>query len=105
MPSNNKRIAVYAPDLISPIRHLKYRDAKGLVDRGRAEFIDPLSIRLIEPNVVATSSSLINGNKQGAVYELAAIDKNPQYFDGGLTRTEHQPAKFSPWKGARIGHQ
>lgn len=74
-----------------------------MVHNGLAKRIDAFAIE-----IVSKSQHRKRGQKashQGGVYELAAIDKFPRIYLGGLTRTEHQPSKHHPFKGARVNHQ
>lgn len=105
--SSHRRVAVCRTSLERPLYHVKFKVAKELVQRGRAEFIgdDDRAIRLIQIDPVAASSIVINGNRQGGVYERAAIERNRQYVPGGLMRNEHKPAPFMSCSGAKVGHQ
>jgi hypothetical protein len=103
--SSNLRVAVYLEGLERPRYHVKFRFAKELIASGRAVMIDFKAIRLVKPEVIVETSNRVSGSNQGAAYEGVAIDANRRIFQGGLTRNEHQPAAFSAFKGARVGHQ
>lgn len=87
-----------------PAQKIKLKFARELVAQGVAEW-SGRDLKMSPSREVATSCELIWGDKQGFTIESAAIDKNPRFFQGGLTRDEHKPAKFQLFKGARVGHQ
>lgn len=94
------------PATDKPFRRIKQKQATDLVRRGIAEVIGELSLRYCgHREIVRSSMAIPKGNHQGEAYESAAIDTNPRFFQGGLTRNEHQPKKFEPFKNARVGHQ
>jgi len=74
-----------------------------LVGNGYAEVTGDRSIRLF-PKKIAISHETAT-SYQGDAYFAAAIDKNAQFVQGGLTRHEHQPAMVSRYQGAKVGHQ
>jgi hypothetical protein len=100
----NTKISVYRAGDNRPFWSMKQKAAMRLVLEGRADFIEAKAIRLKSPAIVAKSSALIGAGNQGETYELSAIEKHCHIVQGGLTRNEHQPAQFSPCKGARVGH-
>ena len=108
---NNARIAIFEshrPATDKPILHVKNKHAKEMILRGKAVRCDERNIKLLAPNAreIAISCRYVDARwNQGAVYESAAIDTSPVVFQGGLNRTETQPAKFQIAKGARVGHQ
>lgn len=100
------RIAVFKGLKTNPSYHLKPKAAVELVRDGLAKYIGPNAIRLISVEPVAKSAHQVAGSqRQGRVYLSAAADPNRRYLQGGLQRTEHNPPKFDPWMGAKVGHQ
>ena len=84
--------------------HLKYKKVMEFVADGRAILIDNRTARLLKKVPAVISSDLLECGQERAYLE-SSIDKHPRFFTGGLTRNEHQPAKFQIAKGARVGHQ
>lgn len=101
----NNRIAVYGQVASEPHCHYKFKRAKELVDRGKAEFINSRSIRVIVKPQIAPSSTLLGNSGQGKNYERCAIEPKRQIVQGGLVRTEVRPAPTSRFQGAKVGHQ
>lgn len=101
----NSRVAVFHVGGSEPSYHTKYGIAAGWVARGLAEFIDSRSVRLIAKQGPISSSERTPASKQGRVYHVMANTKHRSVFQGGLVRTEHQPARVSPPSGAKVGHQ
>jgi hypothetical protein len=95
------------PDEDKPWYYIKRENASEIVVTGKAVWLDKHAIQLQETHrdVAVSSVAVSKSNRQGAIYELAAIDKNRQYYSGGLNRTEKQPRSFVPMAGAKVGHQ
>jgi hypothetical protein len=82
--------------------YIKKRLAISLVDRGFATF-GPNRNSILSVPIQPVGPHLRCGQQRP--YEQLGIEKFPIVFLGGLTRTEHKPAKFDRHKGARVGHQ
>jgi hypothetical protein len=103
---NNAQVSVFEayqnPETDYPIYHIKHKKAVQMVAAGIAEQYGDRTVKL---KPIGAPISAFVPSKQGWVYESLAADPNPQIVQGGLTRTEHKPAKFEIAKGARVGHQ
>jgi hypothetical protein len=104
-PKLPKMVGIFRPGGRSPFIHLERKQVTDLVARGIAVQVDDGAAHLTPKIPIAKSSNLLKTSHQAEAYELAAIDPHRKYFSGGLTRNEHQPAKFERWHGAKVGHQ
>lgn len=102
----DNRVGVFVGDSKVPLYRLKPKAATRLVANGRAKIIGVRAIRITPSDKeTAVSTDAIRESRQRIAYEMAGSDCHPRFFQGGLTRTEHQPAQIDKFQGAKVGHQ
>lgn len=102
---SHRSIAVYGSNATEPHLFYRVKRALELVKRGLAVVEGEQAVRLVFKPTVAPSCDRLGKSSQGKVIEKAGIETQLQWVQGGLVRTEHQPAPFSIAKAARVGHQ
>lgn len=77
--------------------------AKQLVAAGKAVWIEKYLIAQSTEEIPKSNGIKSRDRHLAAISELKGI--RPVFFQGGLTRTETNPAPFEHFKAARVGHQ
>lgn len=89
-------IAVYST-LGSVIGSIRRPEAIALIEQGSAKIKIGAKVPFRAVEIVGKRCG------QGDIYTAVAIEENRKILLGGLTRTEHKPAPFNKFTGARVG--
>ena len=103
---SKKRFAVYRGSSDELAHYAKPKVAMEWVARRLANIIGPGQIRMVSLNREVVHSSVFVGyGGQRDAYEVAAIEINRKFVQGGAVSGHRRQWLKEPFLGAKVGHQ